>query len=404
MILMARRGSGHDPGWTSTPVAAQKGAILKGASIMVLRGLRNAALAACLVLTVPALAQTPPAGLPAVVVSPVALQALSDSADFLGRIQAAEKVELRARVEGFITEQRFKEGQMVKKGDVLFVIDKAPYEATLDQRKADLAAAQAIEANAVVQLQRTKELAERGNAPQATLDQRIAEEAKAKADIAKAQAALRTAEINLSYTEIVAPIAGRIGTASVTPGNLVNPATGPLATIVSIDPINVTFPVTQRELLQARQRAGGEPQRIVVGLRLADGSTYDQSGRVELLDVAANQGTDSVTVRATIPNPKGTLIDGSSVRVLLAIGEPEKRLVIPTASVAIDQQGPFVLVVGDGNKVQIRRLQLGAQRGGLTVIEKGLAEGERVIVEGMVRVRPGMQVAPTVAPPSPARS
>ena len=287
---------------------------------------------------------------------------------------------------------------------MLFVIDKAPYEATLDQRKADLAAAQAIEANAVVQLQRTRELAERGNAPQATLDQRIAEDAKAKADIAKAQAALRTAEINLSYTEIVAPIAGRIGTASVTPGNLVNPATGPLATIVSIDPINVTFPVTQRELLQARQRAGGEPQRIVVGLRLADGSTYEQTGRVELLDVAANQGTDSVTVRATIPNPKGTLIDGSSVRVLLAIGEPEKRLVIPTASIAIDQQGPFVLVVGEGDKVQVKRLQLGAQRGGLTVVEKGLTEGERVIVEGMVRVRPGMQVAPTVARPSPARS
>jgi membrane fusion protein (multidrug efflux system) len=109
-------------------------------------------------------------------------------------------------------------------------------------------------------------------------------------------------------------------------------------------------------------------------------------------------------VRATIPNPKGTLIDGSSVRVLLAIGEPEQRLVIPTASIAIDQQGPFVLVVGDGNKVQIKRLQLGAQRGGLTVVEKGLSEGERVIVEGMVRVRPGMQVAPTVAPPSPARS
>ncbi len=371
---------------------------------MVLRDLRTVALVACLVAPLSALAQTPPAGLPAVVVTPAAMQAISDSADFLGRIQAAEKVDLRARVEGFIVEQRFKEGQMVKKGDVLFVIDKAPYEATVDQRKADLAAAQAIEANAIVQLARTKDLAERGNAPQATLDQRIAEDAKAKADVAKAQAALRTAEINLSYTEISAPIDGRIGTASVTPGNLVNPATGPLATIVSINPINVTFPVTQRELLQARQRAGGEPQRIDVRLRLADGSMYGESGRVQLLDVVANQGTDSVTVRATIPNPQGTLIDGSSVRVVLAIGEPEKRLVVPSAAVAIDQQGPFVLVVGEGDKVQVKRLQIGSQRSGFTIVEKGLAAGDRVIVEGMVRVRPGMQVAPTVSPAAPARS
>lgn len=371
---------------------------------MVLRAFWTSVLATGLILPQLALGQTPPPGLPAVVVTPASLQAIADSADFLGRVQAAEKVELRARVEGFITEQRFKEGQLVRKGDVLFVIDKAPYEATVDQRKADLAAAEAVEANSIVQLQRTKDLAERGNAPQATLDQRIADDAKAKADIARAQAALRTAEINLSYTQISTPIDGRVGTASVTPGNLVSPATGPLATVVSIDPINVTFPVTQRELLQARQRAGGEPQKIVVSLRLADGTVYDQTGRVELLDVAANPGTDSVTVRASIPNPKGLLIDGTSVRVLLAIGEAEKRLVIPTASIAIDQQGPFVLVVGQGDKVEIRRLQLGAQRGGVTVVEKGLAEGDRVIVEGMVRVRPGLQVAPTLAPPAPARS
>ncbi|MHB2167889.1 efflux RND transporter periplasmic adaptor subunit [Alsobacter sp. R-9] len=339
--------------------------------------------------------------LPAVLVTPAAMQAVSTTADFLGRVQAAEKVDLRARVEGFLTEQRFKEGQMVKKGDVLFVIDKAPYEATVEQRKADVASTEAIEANAVVQLARTRELAERGNAPTATLDQRIAEEAKAKADIAKAKAALRSAEIDLSYTNIIAPIDGRIGQAAVTPGNLVNPATGTLATIVSIDPINVTFPVTQRELLQARQRAGGVPEKIIVRLRLADGTMYDQTGRIQLLDVAANQGTDSVTARATIPNPKGTLIDGSSVRVILDVGEPEERLVVPSAAVAIDQQGPFVLIVGQGDKVEVRRLQLGAQRSGLSVVEKGLNAGDRVIVEGLVRVRPGMQVAPSLAPAAP---
>lgn len=222
---------------------------------------------------------------PAVLVTPASMIAVTDQADFLGRVQATDKVQLRARVDGFLTERRFKEGQFVKEGDILFVIDKAPFEAAVDQRKAELASAEALAKNAELQLVRTKELAEKGNAPTATLDQRVAEDAKAKADIMRAQAALRTAEINLSWTDVKAPISGRIGQAQVTPGNLVGPSSPPLAALVNIDPINVTFPVTQRELLTARSRAGGEPEKIAIRLRLADGSIYEEVGKVQLLDV-----------------------------------------------------------------------------------------------------------------------
>jgi membrane fusion protein (multidrug efflux system) len=328
------------------------------------------------------------------------MEAVTDQADFLGRVQAVDKVDLRARVEGFVIEQKFKEGQMIKKGDVLFVIDKAPFEATVDQRKADVAAAEAIQKNSEVQLERTRELASRGNAPTATLDQRIAEDAKARADTLKAQAALKQAEINLSWTDVTAPISGRIGTSTYSVGNLVGPSSKPLATLVSIDPMYVSFPVTQRELITARNRAGGVPEKIVVRLRLADGSMYAPTGSVQLLDVQANQGTDSVTVRAIIPNPKSELIDGASVRVVIDLGEPDKRLVIPTSSLAIDQQGPLVLVVGAGNKVEVKRPKLGLQRGAVTVVESGLAEGERVVFEGGQRVRPGMQVNAVINPPS----
>jgi membrane fusion protein (multidrug efflux system) len=345
--------------------------------------------------------QAPAAPLPAVVVAPVRYTEITDRADFLGRVQAVDKVELRARVEGFLIEQKFKEGQMIKKGEVLFIIDRAPFEATVDQRKADLAAAEAVQKNSEVQLERTRELAARGNAPAATLDQRIAEDAKARADILKAQAALRQAEINLSWTEVVAPIAGRIGTSNYTVGNLVGPSSQPLATLVSIDPMYVSFPVTQRELIAARNRAGGTPGKIAVRLQLADGSMYGPTGTVQLLDVQANQGTDSVTARAIIPNPAGELIDGSSVRVVVDIGEPEKRLSIPTSSLAIDQLGPLVLVVGVGDKVEVKRPRLGPQRGAITVVDSGLAEGDRVIVEGAQRVRPGMQVNPVMAAAAP---
>lgn len=338
---------------------------------------------------------TPPQP-PAVIVALAGETDLAERREFLGRVQAAEKVGVRARVTGFLEQRLFTEGQPVKKGETLFVIDRAPFQAELDQAKANLAAAQAVLKNAEVQLQRGDELLRKGTISQAMMDERIAAEGKAKGDVLQAEAAVREKEINLSWTDIVSPIDGRIGPAKVTPGNLVGPDTGVLATIVGSDPIYVTFPVTQRELLAFQERPGDA--EVKTSLALATGEIYPELGKFSLLDVEANQSTDSVTVRVEFPNPKGTLVDGASVRVVLDIGAAVKQVTIPQAAIAIDQQGPFVLVVGAGDTVEVRRIELGQYRKGLAVVLKGLAPGDRVIVEGQQRARPGQPVTPAVLP------
>lgn len=342
----------------------------------------------------PSLAQAPAARPPAVLVTPAELRDITSQRDFLGRVQASDKVELRARVEGFLEKRVYREGGFVKEGDLLFQIDKATFQADVEQREADLASAQALLKNAEFQLKRAEELVGKQAVAQATLDQRIAEEGKARADVLRAEAALRRAKINLSWTDVTAPIPGRIGQSKASVGDVVGPSFGSLATLVRTDPIHVTFPVTQRELLRARQARAIEEYKV--RLILPDKSVYPETGTIELLEVETNAGTDSVTVRANMPNPRGALIDGMTVSVRLEFGDPQKMLMIPFTGVAIDQQGPFVLVVGEGDKVERRNLKLGAQTGGMIVVESGLKEGDRVIIEGMQRARPGSQVTPTL--------
>lgn len=342
----------------------------------------------------PAHAQAPAAPPPAVLVQPAEMKEMTAQRDFLGRVQAADKVGLRARVEGFLEKRLFTEGGFVKEGDLLFQIDKAPFQAEVEQREADLAAAQAVLKNAEVQLSRAEELISKQAVAQTTLDQRTAEEGKAKADVMKAQAALRRSKINVSWTDVVAPFAGRIGASQYSIGDVVGPSTPSLATLVRTDPINVTFPVTQREYLRARGERSMDQYKV--RLILADRSLYAETGVLELVDVQANEGTDSVTLRARMPNPNGILIDGMNVSVRLEFGEPVKMLVIPFTAVAIDQQGPFVLTVSDDNRVARRNLKTGVQTGGLVVVQSGLNAGDRVIVEGQQRARPGSVVAPTL--------
>src|SRR5256885_1729304 len=229
---------------------------------------------------VPAFAQQggPP---PAVLVAPAELRSMTKQAEFVGRAEALEKVDLRARVQGFLGPRLFKDGDEVKEGQVVFTIEKEPFEAAVDQRKAQLAAAEATLANADQQLARTAELTRKGNAPVAQLDQRTAEQGQAKAAVMEAGANLRDAQIQLSYTEIKTPISGRIGRAVVSPGNLVGPDTGVLATVVQDDPMQVLFSVTQREILEAR---ASEPTgKVRARVRLADGSLYSEKGRIDFL-------------------------------------------------------------------------------------------------------------------------
>jgi membrane fusion protein (multidrug efflux system) len=339
---------------------------------------------------------------PPVGVVRIAPEPVTETVSFVGRIEAIERVNLVARVAGFLEERAFREGQEVQKEDLLFIIERAPYLAAVDAAKATLASAEAAKVNADAQLARAEELLRTRDTSPAVRDQRKAEAEMAAAQVLEAQAALTRAEINLGYTLIRAPVAGRIGRAAVSPGNVVGPVTGPLALLVGQDPMYVTFPVSQRVFLgldrEARRDAERRPR-----VRFQDGSLYDQVGQIDFVDVTVAQGTDTVTVRARIANPDRRLIDGQFVSVAIEGPEPEQRMVIPQSAMMLDQQGAYVFVVEDG-RAAIKRLRLGQPlEGGRIVVEQGLASGEMLIVDGLQRVRPGQPVQGVPAAPRPAR-
>jgi membrane fusion protein (multidrug efflux system) len=349
-------------------------------------------------------AATAPGGAPrppAVTVAPVEARPVTEAQEFVGRIQAVDKVDLRARVTGFLDKRLFEEGQEVRQDDLLYVLEQAPYRATVDERKADLASAQAQRADTAVQLKRGEELLKNDNIPASEVDQRRAQDQMAAAQILQAQAALQAADINLGYTSIHAPIDGKIGRTSTTIGNLVGPDSGVLATIVSQDPMYVSFPVSTAVILSAQQAAGGalpDPSQFVVRLRLPDGTEYPQPGRIDFLSNQVDQGTDTLMVRAVVPNPQRLLVDGQFVTVTVEGAEPAEALVVPQAAVQIDQAGSYVLVVGEGDKVEQRRITTGADKGRDVVVAEGLKEGERIIVDGIIKARPGMVVSAEEAP------
>jgi membrane fusion protein (multidrug efflux system) len=344
-----------------------------------------------------ATAAVPP---PAVTVISVQPTEVTPGAGFNGRVVAVDEVQLRARVTGFLEQRLFDEGADVAAGDLLFVIEKAPHQAVVEQRQAELASAEANRANTAVQLQRGEELVKNNNIPAAEVDERRAADQMAAAQILEVKAALQSAEINLGYTEIHAPIAGRIGRADLSVGNLVGPDSGVLATIVSQDPIYVTFPVSQRQLLEYRRGQGDAGGAPVIRVALPDGTLYEHPGKLNFLDVQVDAGTDTVAVRAEVPNPDRVLVDGQFVGVRVERGAPERLLAVPQAALQVDQAGPFVLVVGGDDRVEARRVALGASEGTRVVVQSGLREGERVIVEGIQKVRPGMAVAASEAPPA----
>jgi len=253
---------------------------------------------------------------PAVLVQPAASRVLSAQSEFIGRVQALEKVDLRARVEGFLGPRQFKDGDPVKQDQVLFRIERDPFEAAVEQRKAQAASAEATLANATQQLQRAQLLIRNQTVSQATLDERTADEARARAGLLEAKAALRDAEIKLSYTDIKSPIDGTVGRAAVSPGNLVGPDSGVLATVVQSDSVRVLFPVSQREMLEAR-RQGGSAQSLLVRARLADGTLYDHEGRIDFVDVQVDPRTDGQIVRAVFPNQTSTLAEAQTVRIVI---------------------------------------------------------------------------------------
>jgi membrane fusion protein (multidrug efflux system) len=339
---------------------------------------------------------------PAVLVQAAELKPLAARSEFIGRAAAVDKVDLRARVKGFLGPRKFNDGDQVKEGQVLFTIEPDLYQAAVDQKTATRDAAKAGLVNAEIQFKRAAELLRTNTGTQATYDQRQSEQLQAKASLEEAEAALRDAQINLSYTEIKSPIAGRVGKAAVSPGNLVSPDSGVLATVVTESPIRVLFSVTQRELLEARKEGGTSGDGLVVQLRLADDSIYPEKGKLDFLDVVVDPKTDGQIARAVFDNKNGTLTDGQTVRVVLESEKPPTVVAISEAAVALDQGGAYVFTVNDKNVVELKRVKTGTARDGLLAIEQGLKAGDKVIIQGQQRVRAGMTVAPTDAPAPPS--
>lgn len=340
---------------------------------------------------------------PAVLVLPAETRAIAAQSEFIGRAAAVDKVELRARVKGFLGPRKFTDGDDVKEGQVLFTIEREPYQAVVDQKVAQRDAAKAALVNSEIQLKRAADLLRTQTGTQAVFDQRTSEQLQAKAALEDAEAQLRDAEIQLSYTEIKSPISGRVGRAAVSPGNMVSPETGILATVVSNRPMRVLFPVTQRELLEARRSAGTERNEdLVVQIKLADGSLYKEKGKIDFIDVTVDPKTDGQMVRAVFDNKDQTLTDSQTLRVVIESGKAPTTVVVPQAAVAIDQTGPFIFVVNDKNVAELRRIKAGVARDGQLAVVEGLKAGEKVIIQGQQRVRSGMTVAPTLAQPAPA--
>ncbi|MGC1410530.1 MAG: efflux RND transporter periplasmic adaptor subunit [Acetobacteraceae bacterium] len=331
------------------------------------------------------------------------LRPITKTSDFVGRVDAVERVEIRARVTGFLEDVLFKEGDLVKKGDVLYRIEPDSFQAAVQQAQGAVLEAQGKLANASLQRGRTQELVKTDAASRALLDERVANEKSAQGEAVIADANLKTANVNLGYTEITAPITGEVGRSKLTKGNVVSPDSGPLTVIVSRDPMYVTFPVSQREFLNVQQQEARKArgQGLAVRIRFSDGSTYDQTGRINFVDVTVDRATDTVIVRATMPNPNGTLIDGQLVRVSVEADKPEEKVLVPQSALIVDQQGPYVFIVVDG-KATIRRVKLGGESGAYAIVDDGLKGGEQVVVQGMESLRAGSPVLASPAPAPPA--
>jgi membrane fusion protein (multidrug efflux system) len=362
---------------------------------------RAATLAACAALSAcnaSGTAPAPPSPPPAVGVVLVEARGVTPSLAFIGRVKAIQTYQVRARVEGFLEKIAFKDGQQVKAGDLLYQIEQTQYEAAVDQAKANVAAAEAVERNAQFAFNRAAELVKTNAGTQATVDQTRATLDSAKASVLQNQAAQTIADENLSYTDIVSPIDGRIGFTAVTLGNLVNAASGVLATVVSDDPIYVEFPVSMRQIADLAAQHKGEVSHgtdIKVHATLANGKTYDQTGDWSFVSNQVDQSTDTVSVRATFPNPKRALVDGAFVTVKVDEGAPEQKLVIPRSALQLDQIGVYVLVVDNDNKAQVRRVTTAEALNTEIAIASGLKAGEKVIVEGIQKARPGQVVNAT---------
>jgi membrane fusion protein, multidrug efflux system len=351
-------------------------------------------------------AQLGASGPPAVGVMEAVKRPITESNEFLGRIEATNRVSVVARVTAFLDKRDFVEGAEVKNGDLLYQLQRGPFEADLKSKQAQVAQLQATLVNAKLTTDRARTLLGGPAGQQSTYDAALANQESLEAQVQAAQAQVDLSQINLDYTEIRSPIDGMIGRTAVTEGNVVTPNSGVLTTIVSQDPMYVTFPVSVREALTLRDRYAtiGGFKAVVIRVRLPDGRLYDQTGQLNFVNNTIVQNTDTITLRGTIPNPPlpnlsphltlRELTDNEFVTVMLEGVQPVEVLAIPRSAVLSDQQGEFVYVLGTDNKAEQRRIKLGQSTSTIAAVTSGLSLGEKVIVEGLQKVRPGQAVAP----------
>lgn len=353
---------------------------------------------------------------PAVTVANPVERKIVDYDEYVGRFVAVSAVEVRARVSGTLEAVHFTDGQIVKEGDLLFSLDRRPFQNTLDQARANLVLARSNRTYAQADLARAQQLLRERTISEQVFDQRSQSMRNAEAQVAAQEAAVRQAELDLEFTQLRAPIAGRIGDRRVAPGNLVMGGTAAnttlLATIVSIDPIRFEFTFDEASYLRYERlsrtentgnltgRGGSTPVR----LKLIDEKTFEHEGRMDFVDNVIERATGTIRGRAQFANPNGLFTPGMFGRVRIAGSAPYRALLVPDVAIGSEQVRKFVYVVNNENSAVIKYVTTGVLADDLRVIKEGLAPDDRVIVNGMARVRPGAKVTPQKDDKAPGQS
>ncbi len=342
------------------------------------------------------MAQTTKTTVPSVVVAKIGSQIIKNKKTYIGRVEAVHTVALQARVDGFLEKKNFEEGGFVKKGQVLFQIEKEPYQASVDKAQAQLDGAQATAENSALNLKRQQILVKQDDVSQATVDEAVATLAADKALVGEAKADLETAKIDLGYTDVVSPIDGRISKTSVNTGNVVGTTSGALATITSIDPIYVSFFIDEKTLLEEKKQGliKEAASTLKINIALADGTIYDKVGQISYVGTEVDATSDTIELRGTFTNADSILIPGQFVTVRLVDPNAKPVVTVPQTAIQLDSKGHFVFVVGSDDKVARRDVVLGEQLAQSWVVKSGLKEGESVVTQGLQKVHDGATVKP----------
>lgn len=350
---------------------------------------------------------------PTVTVAVPVVRSITEWDEYTGRLAAVSSVEVRARVSGYLQEVDFEEGSMVEAGDLLYVVDPRPYQATLAEAEAQHTRAQVRLELARSELDRARRLFERRAISEEEMDVRTQEEKEAAAGLEAAEAAVEAARLDVDFTRVRAPISGRISNTRVTPGNLIRGGAADatlLTTVVSMDPIYFYFSADEQSVLRymrwiaAGTRRSAREHQTSVFLKLGDEDEYTRRGLIDFVDNRIDQATGTLQARAEFDNPEQLLLPGMFGKLRLAGRGPYEGLLIPAEAVGTDQADQFVYVLGEGDIAERRVVELGPDAYGLRVVRAGLEPGERVVVEGIQRVRPGAAVSPELTTLEPDES